>query len=37
MGGFAVGFGILFLLWIIGGGGAGDVKLMVSSALGSAR
>ncbi|MBA4016593.1 MAG: hypothetical protein C0483_05345 [Pirellula sp.] len=28
MGGFAVGFGILFLLWIIGGGGAGDVKLM---------
>lgn len=28
MGGFAVGFGILFVLWIIGGGGAGDVKLM---------
>lgn len=28
MAGFAVGFGILFVLWIIGGGGAGDVKLM---------
>lgn len=28
LGGFAVGFGILFVLWIIGGGGAGDVKLM---------
>lgn len=26
--GFLVGFGILFLLWIIGGGGGGDVKLM---------
>ncbi len=26
--GFAVGFGILFLLWVIGGGGGGDVKLM---------
>ena len=28
MGGFAVGFGILLLLWLIGGGGGGDVKLM---------
>ena len=28
LGGFAVGFGILFVLWIIGGGGGGDVKLM---------
>jgi len=26
--GFAVGFGILLVLWLIGGGGAGDVKLM---------
>lgn len=26
--GFAVGFGLLFLLWFIGGGGGGDVKLM---------
>lgn len=26
--GFAVGFGILFVLWLIGGGGGGDVKLM---------
>ncbi len=25
---FAVGFGTLFLLWMIGGGGGGDVKLM---------
>lgn len=25
---FAVGFGTLFVLWIIGGGGAGDTKLM---------
>jgi prepilin peptidase CpaA len=23
-----IGFGTLFLLWILGGGGAGDVKLM---------
>ncbi|MFK7768964.1 MAG: prepilin peptidase [Mariniblastus sp.] len=28
IGGFATGFGILFVLWIIGGGGGGDVKLM---------
>lgn len=26
--GFGTGFGILFLLWAIGGGGGGDVKLM---------
>ena len=26
--GFAVGFGVLFVLWCIGGGGGGDVKLM---------
>lgn len=26
--GFGVGFGTLFVLWICGGGGAGDVKLM---------
>jgi prepilin peptidase CpaA len=26
--GFAVGFGVLFVLWLIGGGGGGDVKLM---------
>ena len=26
--GFAVGFGILFVLWLIGGGGGGDVKFM---------
>ncbi len=26
--GFAAGFGTLFVLWICGGGGAGDVKLM---------
>ncbi|MBI1311374.1 hypothetical protein GC176_08715 [bacterium] len=25
---FAVGFGTLFVLWVSGGGGAGDVKLM---------
>ncbi|VAX37651.1 hypothetical protein MNBD_PLANCTO02-2096 [hydrothermal vent metagenome] len=25
---FSVGFGTLFLLWMIGGGGGGDVKLM---------
>jgi len=28
LGGFAVGFGILFVLWIAGGGGGGDVKFM---------
>jgi prepilin peptidase CpaA len=28
LGGFAVGFGILLLLWLTGGGGGGDVKLM---------
>lgn len=27
-GGFGVGFGVLLVLWLIGGGGAGDVKLM---------
>lgn len=26
--GFALGFGTLLVLWLIGGGGAGDVKLM---------
>lgn len=26
--GFAVGFGTLFVLWLIGGGGAGDAKLL---------
>ncbi len=26
--GFAAGFGTLFILWVCGGGGAGDVKLM---------
>ena len=26
--GFLIGFGILFVLWIIGSGGGGDVKLM---------
>ncbi|GDY10554.1 MAG: prepilin peptidase [Planctomycetota bacterium] len=28
LGGFAVGFGSLLLLWSMGGGGGGDVKLM---------
>ena len=28
MGGFAVGFGLLLVLWLIGGGGGGEVKLM---------
>lgn len=26
--GFVVGFGVLFILWMVGGGGGGDVKLM---------
>jgi prepilin peptidase CpaA len=33
LGGFATGFSILLVLWLIGGGGGGDVKLM--GALGS--
>jgi len=33
LGGFATGFGILFVLWLFGGGGGGDVKMM--SALGA--
>lgn len=28
--GFAIGFGPLFVLWMIGGGGAGDVKLLAA-------
>jgi prepilin peptidase CpaA len=28
LGGLGTGFGILFVLWLIGGGGGGDVKLM---------
>src|SRR5262245_53599856 len=28
--GFAVGFGILLVLWLVGGGGGGDVKLMAA-------
>jgi prepilin peptidase CpaA len=28
--GFAVGFALLLVLWIIGGGGAGDVKFMAA-------
>lgn len=28
LGGFTTGFGILLVLWLIGGGGGGDVKLM---------
>lgn len=28
--GFAVGFGFFFLLWILGSGGGGDVKLMAA-------
>lgn len=27
-GGFVIGFGTLFVLWVLGGGGAGDAKLM---------
>ncbi len=28
LGGFATGFGILFVLWLVGGGGGGDVKML---------
>jgi prepilin peptidase CpaA len=28
LGGFAVGFGLLFLMWLSGSGGGGDVKFM---------
>ena len=28
LGGFLLGFGVMLLLWLIGGGGGGDVKLM---------
>ena len=28
LGGFGVGFGTLLILWLIGGGGGGDVKMM---------
>ena len=28
LGGFAVGFGLLLVLWLFGGGGGGDVKMM---------
>ena len=28
LGGFAVGFSIMLVLWLIGGGGGGDVKFM---------
>ena len=28
LGGFATGFGTLLILWLMGGGGGGDVKLM---------
>ncbi len=31
--GFAIGFGVLFVLWFIGGGGGGDVKLMGAMAV----
>jgi len=30
LGGFATGFGILLVLWLMGGGGGGDVKLMAA-------
>jgi prepilin peptidase CpaA len=33
MAGFAIGFGVLFILWFIGGGGGGDVKLMGALAV----
>ncbi|MBW3540553.1 MAG: A24 family peptidase [Planctomycetes bacterium] len=32
-GGFAIGFGMLFILWLVGGGGGGDVKLMGALAV----
>ena len=28
LGGFAVGFGLMLVLWLIGGSGGGDVKFM---------
>jgi prepilin peptidase CpaA len=31
--GFGIGFGVLFVLWFIGGGGGGDVKLMGALAV----
>jgi prepilin peptidase CpaA len=31
--GFGIGFGVLFVLWFIGGGGGGDVKLMGAMAV----
>ena len=31
--GFALGFGLLFILWMVGGGGGGDVKLMGGLAM----
>lgn len=31
--GFALGFGLLFVLWMVGGGGGGDVKLMGGLAM----
>ncbi|MDA1165113.1 MAG: A24 family peptidase [Planctomycetota bacterium] len=31
--GFALGFGLLFLMWMIGSGGGGDVKLMGGLAM----
>lgn len=33
LGGFAIGFGLLFILWVIGAGGGGDVKY--TAALGT--